>query len=239
MPCSLGYNSVIREFSGFVAQPCLTSARGITYRAMSHGHDHSQDARANGEKGAYPHLSKLEVEKLGNFGDGNVLEASKWASVNDPHPTGTLQSPALLALSKVLGTACVEYNAAFFECKARTRNPEKCEKEGIAVTGCAKNVYAIVHSFRASDRFRPHRITAVCSSFVSAANALTLLTLTASTRTTSSFTTAVTSRTLSMIVRLMFRLQVSPNTAPTLCAPHDSSFLSLITCITFPFATGL
>lgn len=211
---------------------------------MSHGHDHSQDARANGEKGAYPHLSKLEVEKLGNFGDGNVLEASKWASVNDPHPTGTLQSPALLALSKVLGTACVEYNAAFFECKARTRNPEKCEKEGIAVTGCAKNVYAIVQSFRASDRFSPHRITTVCSSFVSAANALTLLTQTASIRTTSSSTTAVTFRTPSTIVRPHVSLA---SFAPTLrlhyTSPHDSFFffffLSLTTCITFPFATGL
>lgn len=114
---------------------------------MSHGHDHKEDAHAShGDKGSYPHLSKLEVEKLGNFGDGNVLEASKWASVNDPHPTGTLQSPALLAMSKVLGVACVEYNAAFFECKARTRNPEKCEKEGLAVTGCAKNVYAFAYS---------------------------------------------------------------------------------------------
>ena len=113
---------------------------------MSHGHDTKHAAHASGDKGAYPHLSSLEVEKLGSFNGGNVLEASKWASVNDPHPTGTLQSPALLAMSKVLGTACIEYNAAFFECKARTRNPEKCEKEGVAVTACAKNVY--VNPFR-------------------------------------------------------------------------------------------
>lgn len=138
-------------------------ARCCTSRAMSHGHDHKQEAHAHGDKGAYPHLSKLEVEKLGNFGDGQVLEASKWASVNDPHPTGTLQSPALLAMSKVLGTACVEYNAAFFECKARTRNPEKCEKEGIAVTGCAKNVYVVISFICA-----PHS----CSQFATCSRAL-------------------------------------------------------------------
>lgn len=110
---------------------------------MSHGHDNKHAAHASGDKtAAYGNLAAVEVEKLGNFSSGAVLEASKWASVNDPNPTGTLQSPALLAMSKVLGSACIEYNAAFFECKARTRNPEKCEKEGVAVTACAKNVYA-------------------------------------------------------------------------------------------------
>lgn len=122
---------------------------------MSHGHDNKHAAHASGDKtAAYGNLSAVEVEKLGNFSSGAVLEASKWASVNDPNPTGTLQSPALLAMSKVLGSACIEYNAAFFECKARTRNPEKCEKEGVAVTACAKNVYAarsLARSIASSD----------------------------------------------------------------------------------------
>lgn len=175
---------------------------------MSHGHDTKHAAHASGDKaGAYGNLASVEVEKLGNFSSGSVLEASKWASVNDPHPTGTLQSPALLAMSKVLGTACIEYNAAFFECKARTRNPEKCEKEGVAVTACAKNVY-VPFQTPTDDAARsilapaPHAAPiAVCNSCASVASAPTPPTPTASTRTTLSSAIAVTSKTLSTTVR--------------------------------------
>ncbi|KAL4539788.1 hypothetical protein Ndes2437B_g01860 [Nannochloris sp. 'desiccata'] len=49
-----------------------------------------------------------------------------------PAPT----SAVLMAISKHIATRCSKVNRAYINCKENDANPEKCLKEGDAVTGC-------------------------------------------------------------------------------------------------------
>lgn len=45
-------------------------------------------------------------------------------------------SAVLMSVSKHIAVRCQKVNKAYMDCKANDANPEKCLREGVAVTSC-------------------------------------------------------------------------------------------------------
>ncbi len=83
---------------------------------------------------------EYEALKLQGASGDTLLEASLYSRLRDNSAASRFKTPALLALSGVIGAACAEHSAAFVDCKAHHKNPEKCLDDGALVTRCSDNV---------------------------------------------------------------------------------------------------